>query len=125
MNELIVALSYTKQRTNFGMVGIEIDKQERKAYVRLAKQWPRSKMNSIPGDIGQLHSRIKWHNTIADQQIGQHLIKSVEKSLKSQVQVITTQKNLKDPEDIEMVKVMDITEMTQPSSEFAGYMAMI
>ena len=113
MNELIVALSYTKQRTMFGMVGIEIDKRERKAYVRLAKQWPRSQMNQIPKDIRELHSRIKWHNTIADQQIGQHLIKSVETAMKNQVQVITTQKNLKDPENIEKLKVMDITEMTQ------------
>lgn len=113
MNELLVALSYTKQRTNFGMVGIEIDRRSRKAFVRLAKQWSRKNMNSIPGDIKALHSRIKWHSTIADQQIGQHLIKSVEMALKNQVQVITTQKNLKDPENIEKLKVMDITEMTQ------------
>ena len=113
MNELLVAISYTKQRTNFGMVGIEIDKRERKAYVRLAKQWSRKKMNSIPGDIKELHSRVKWHNTIADQQVGQHLIKSIEIALKNQIQVITTQKNLKDPENIEKLKVMDITEMTQ------------
>ncbi len=113
MSELIVAISYTKQRTMFGMVGVEIDSQKRIAYVRLAKQWSRKNMNSIPGDIGELHSRIKWNNTIADQLVGQHLIRSIEMAIKSQVQVITTQKNLKDPENIELLKVMDITEMTQ------------
>lgn len=70
-------------------------------------------MNSIPKDIAALHSRIKWDNTIVDQQVGQHLIKSLEMALSNQVIVITTQKNLKDPENIELLKVMDITEMTQ------------
>ena len=113
MTELLVAVSYTKQRTMFGMVGVEIDSQKRIAYVRLAKQWPRDKMNSIPKDIADLHSRVKWGITIVDQQVGQHLIKSFEMAMGSQVQVITTQKNLKDPENIEKLKVMDITEMTQ------------
>lgn len=113
MKELLVAVSYTKQRTMFGMVGVEIDPKKRIAFVRLAKQWPRTKMNDIPGDIAQLHSRVKWGITIVDQQVGQHLIKSFEMAMGSQVQVITTQKNLKDPENIEKLKVMDITEMTQ------------
>lgn len=113
MTELIVAISYTKQRTMFGMVGVEIDSQKRIAFVRLAKQWKRENMNKIPGDIAELHKRVKWDNTIVDQQVGQHLIKSFEMAMKNEVQVITTQKNLKDPEQLEQLKVMDITEMTQ------------
>lgn len=113
MKELLVALAYTKQRTMFGIVGIEVDSQSRTAFVRLAKQWSRKTMNVIPKDIAALHSRIKWGNTIVDQQVGQHLIKSLEMALKNEVIVITTQKNLKDPENIEKLKVMDITEMTQ------------
>jgi len=113
MSELIVAISYTKQRTMFGMVGVEIDSQKRIAFVRLAKQWSRKNMNDIPGDIKELHSRIKWNNTIVDQQVGQHLIKSFEMAMGTGLQIITTQKNLKDPENIELLKVMDITEMTQ------------
>jgi len=70
-------------------------------------------MNQIPGDIAALHKRVKWHNTIVDQQVGQHLIKSFEMAMGNQLLVITTQKNLKDPENIELLKVMDITEMTQ------------
>jgi hypothetical protein len=113
MTELIVAISYTKQRTMFGMVGVEIDSQKRVAFVRLAKQWSRKNMNSIPGDIKELHKRVKWNNTIVDQQVGQHLIKSFEMAMSTGLQVITTQKNLRDPENIELLKVMDITEMTQ------------
>ena len=97
----------------FGMVGIEIDPSKKTAYVRLAKQWPRSKMNEIPDDVKEVYDKVKWHNTIADQMIGQHLIRSIENKLQFEVQTITTQKNLKDPEDIELVKVMDVTEMTQ------------
>jgi len=112
-NQLIVALSYTKQRTMFGMVGIEIDPTKKIAYVRLAKQWKRDDMNHIPKDIQEIHSKVKWHNTYADQLVGQHLLRSIENALKTEVQTITTQKNLKDPEDIEKIKVMDMTEMTQ------------
>ena len=112
-NQLIVALSHTKQRTMFGMVGIEVDPTKRIAYVRLAKQWPRDKMNSIPGDMRNIFSLIMWDMTFADQEIGQHLIRDIENSLGLQVQTITTQKNLKDPEDIELIKVMDIKEMSQ------------
>lgn len=112
-NQLIVSLSYTKQRTMFGMVGIEIDPSKKIAYVRLAKEWPRSKMNDIPDGIKQLHNKVKWDMTFADQLIGQHLIRSIEKALQFEVATITTQKNLKNPEDIEAIKVMDITEMVQ------------
>ena len=112
-NQLIVSLSYTKQRTQFGMVGIEIDPKKRIAYVRLAKQWNRDNMNRIPDDVKQVYDKVKWDMTFADQLIGQHLIRSIEKALQFEVATITTQKNLKDPENIEAIKVMDITEMTQ------------
>lgn len=112
-NQTIVSLSYTKQRTEFGMVGIEIDPAKKIAYVRLAKQWSRDDMNRMPADIRDVFQKVKWDMTFADQLIGQHLIRSIEKSLQFEVQTITTQKNLKDPEDIEKIKVMDMTEMTQ------------
>ncbi len=111
--QTIVAISYTKQRTAFGMVGIEIDLATRLAYVRLAKIWKRDNMNVIPNEIKQINEKIKWDMTFADQLIGQHLIRSIEKSIGYGVYTITTQKNLKDPEDIELIKVMDMTEMTQ------------
>lgn len=89
-NQLIVALSYTKQRTVFGMVGIEIDPYKKLAYVRLAKQWKREQMNQIPDDVKQIFDKVKWHMTFADQLIGQHLIRSVENALKFEVQTIST-----------------------------------
>lgn len=112
-NQTIVAISYTKLRTAFGMVGIEIDSTKKIAYVRLAKIWKRDDMNSIAGDIKQINDKIKWDMTFADQAVGQHLIRSIEKSIQYQVHTITTQKNLRDPEDIELIKVMDMVEMTQ------------
>lgn len=112
-NQLIVALSYTKQRTMFGMVGIEVDPEKKIAFVRLAKQWKRDEMNRIPAEIKEIHDRVKWHVTFADQMVGQHLIRSIENALKFEIQTITTQKNLKEPEDIEAIRVMDMTEMTQ------------
>lgn len=97
----------------FGLVGIEINPEKKIAYVRLAKQWSRDHMNDIPADIAQIYSKIKWHSTFADQLVGQHLLRSIENKLQTQVYTITTQKNLKDPEEIEKIKVMDITEITQ------------
>ena len=112
-NQTIVAISYTKLRTAFGMVGIEIDSQKKIAYVRLAKLWKRENMNNIPYAIKEINSKVKWDMTFADQLVGQHLIRAMEHSLGFEIQTITTQKNLKDPEDIELIKVMDMTEMTQ------------
>jgi hypothetical protein len=97
----------------FGLVGIEVDAMKKIAYVGLAKQWKRDDMNSIPGDVAKYYSKVPWDLTFADQQVGQHMIRSIERTIKSQVATVTTQKNLKDPEDIELIKVMDITEITQ------------
>jgi hypothetical protein len=112
-NQKIVAVSYTKQRTMFGLVGIEVDPLKKIAYVGMAKQWKRDDMNSIPGDIARYFAKVPWDLTFADQQVGQHMIRSIEKSLGFEVATVTNQKNLKDPEDIELVKVIDMTEMTQ------------
>lgn len=111
--QTIVALSYTKLRTAFGLVGIEVDSQNKIAYVRLAKIWKRDDMNVIAPQLKDINKKIKWDMTFADQLIGQHLIRKIESALQFEVQTITTMKNLKDPEDIELIKVMDMTEMTQ------------
>ncbi len=111
--ELTVALSYTKQRTMFGAVGIEVDPYSRTAYVRLAKQWKRDDMNSIPEDLKAIYDKVKWDMTFADHQIGLHLIRSIENKINFQVHTITTQKHLKEAENIDKIKVMDMTEMVQ------------
>ncbi len=111
--QTIVALSYTKLRTAFGLVGIEVDSEKKLAYVRLAKMWKRTDMNDIAPQIKEINDKVKWQMTFADQLIGQHLIRKIENALGFEVQTITTMKNLKDPEYIELIKVMDMTEMTQ------------
>lgn len=111
--ERTLAISYTKQRTMFGAVGIEVDPQKKIAYVRLAKQWKRDDMNSIPDELKELFDKIKWNNTFCDYQVGLHLIRNMEHKLGFQVHTITTQKNLKEVENIDTIKVMDITEITQ------------
>ena len=111
--ELTVALSYTKQRTMFGAVGIEVDPHEKIAYVRLAKQWSRDDMNSIPGDLTNIYDKVKWDMTFADHQIGLHLVRNIENKIGFGIHTITTQKNLKEAENIDAIKVMDMTEMVQ------------
>ena len=112
-NQKIVALAHSKFRNAIGMIGIEVDAEKHIAYVRLAKQWKREQINNIPADIKELYSNIKWDKTYADQLIGQHLIRAIESKTSLSVFTITTQKNLKDPEDVEKIKVMDVTEMSQ------------
>jgi len=112
-NDTIVAFSHSKHRNAFGMIGIELDEKNKTAYVRLAKQWSRDDLNQIPIDVKELHTKIKWTDTFADQLIGQSLIRNIEYQVGFIMHTITTQKNLKDPEDIEKIKVMDQTEMTQ------------
>lgn len=112
-NETIVAFAPTKRRSHFGMVGIEIDPNIPIAYIRLAKIWKREDMNKIAADTKQMYSKIKWGATYAEQTVGQHLLKSIETETGINVFPITTQKNLKDPDDIEKIAIMDQVEMTQ------------
>lgn len=112
-NETIVAYAPTKKRNVIGMVGIEIVPTEGIAYVRLAKQWKREDMNKIPTDTKKLYDKIKWNTTYAEQLVGQHLLKSIEYESEISIFAINTQKNIKDPEEEDGMKRMDLIEMTQ------------
>lgn len=112
-NDTIVAFSHSKHRDQFGMVGVELDEKNHIAYPRLAKQWSRDNLNQIPLDVAKIYKKLQWTDTFADQLIGQSLIRNIEHEVKFIIHTITTQKNLKDPEDIEKIKVMDMTEMPQ------------
>jgi len=109
----ITALSHSKHRNAFGLIGIEVDVEKKIIHVRLAKQWRREEINQIPSDIAQAFSQIKWDSQYMDQKIGEHLIKAIKIKAEFTIKVITTQKNLKDPEGIEDIKILDIIEMTQ------------
>lgn len=112
-NEKIVSFAQTKNRKTFGMVGIEVPHDGEMAYIRLAKQWSREEMPQMATDVKNIYSKVQWDITYADQLVGQHLLKEIEYASGINIFPITSQKNLKDPEDIEKIKVMDITEMTQ------------
>ncbi len=112
-NETIVAFAPTKRRSHFGMVGIEIDPDIPIAYIRLAKLWKREDMNQIAPQTKAMYSKIKWSATYALQTVGEHLLKSIEMETGINVFPITTQKNLKEPSDIEKIAIMDEIEMTQ------------
>ena len=54
----IVSIAHSKHRNMFGFVGIEID-EKLTVNIRLAKQWDRSEINTIPLDIADAYPRIK------------------------------------------------------------------
>jgi len=108
----IAALAHSKHRNMFGLVGIEVNEEQKKAYVKLARQWSRDQINTIPSMVSQLYQKIQWGDTYVDQQTGEHLIQDLRKE-GMYLKIITTQKNLKDPSDISRTKVMDKIEMVQ------------
>jgi len=108
-----VAFAQSKKRNMIGMVGIEIDIQTQIVYVRLAKQWKRENMDKIPGDVKVIYEKIKWDTTYAEQLVGQHLLKSIEYESEIAIFAINTQKNIKEPEEEDGIKRMDLIEMTQ------------
>lgn len=112
-NPTLAAIGHSKFRNALGLVGIEIDSENNKIRVRLAKQWGREKLNIIPNQIGTLYNKIQWGDTFIDQLTGQHFIESLKRKEEMPIQVINTQKNLKDGDEIENVKIMDKVEMTQ------------
>ncbi len=95
------------------MIGIEIDVIERIAFVRFAKQWKRNDMDKIPSDVKKYHDKIQWNSTYGDQLVGQHLLKAIEYEADISIFAINTQKNIKEPEEEESIKRMDLIEMTQ------------
>jgi len=94
-----------------GFIGIEVD-ENLTVNVRLAKQWKRSQINQIPQELHDAYSKIKWSKLYIDQLTGEHFIKDIKRHGIS-VKVITTKKNLDEPDDIERLLVMDKIEMTQ------------
>ena len=105
------AMSHSKLRDEFGIVGIEADSEKRLIKVKMARQWSRDELNLIPGHVTKLHDKVNWDVTYVDQLTGEHFIMDMKKLMN--VKVITTQKNMNDPDDIEKIKKMDKIEMVQ------------
>lgn len=108
----VAAITHSKLRNEMGLVGIEAIPAERRVYPRLVRQWPLDDVNRIPDDVYRLYNAFHWNPTYLDQLSGEYLIAGLRR-LEIPTQVITTQKNLKDPKMLRKVKVMDLIEMTE------------
>ena len=105
-----LGIAHSKHRNEFGLIGVElIDKT---IHIRYCKTWNRNDINQIPIDIKKIKDQINPDQIYTDQQIGESLIKSIRNN-GSQVRVVTTQKNLKDPKKVREIKVIDKTEIVQ------------
>ena len=113
----ITAISYTKLRDQMGMVGISVvpHEDEMIAKVMLVRHWESAtaKMPSLPSTISSMWNKAHWGYTYITQETGEHIIEALQSGYDIPVEVITTQKLMKDGTEIERVKVMDIVEMTE------------
>ena len=81
------------------------------AYLRMARQWPLTRLTILPADIKQIHHRVKWHTTFADHNIDLHLNRDLENKLQLGINTIPTQKHLNDAQHIDRMQTMETTEM--------------
>lgn len=94
----------------FGLVAITCDTEKRTVQVRLAKEWSRDQLNKIPNSIAFHYHKRKLDELSIDQLTGEHFINDL-KRLEINVNVITIDKDAKDPEGIENLEKMDKIEM--------------
>ena len=106
------AISFSKFRNYFGLVIVEADAEEKVIKVKAAHQWKRDELPKVAQQISYVFNKVNFDLLYADQFSGEHLLNDL-KRLGIPVQIITTQKNLKDPDGIEKVKIMDKTEQVQ------------
>ncbi len=106
-----VGIAHSKHRNAIGLIGIQVIPKENQVRVKFARQWLREDLSTTPGDIASLYRKYKWDKTFIDQKVGQFFIKEL-RGENVPLKVINTQKDLKDPHEIEHVRIMDIIEMT-------------
>jgi len=107
---VVASLTHSKGRNMYGLVIITCNVDKKKVRVRFAKEFPRERLNEIVDIVSQYYEKIKWDEFHIDQLTGQHIINSL-KNKGIPVKTITTQKDLKDPEGIEDLEIMDKIEM--------------
>ena len=113
MNNIIrAAFTQSKHRNMFGLLVTEYLADKHVLFARMAVQWKRTSMNKIVDDMVMIDGKIKFGKVWTDQIVGQHMIKALQ-AANIPMEPITTQKDLKDPRNIERIKVMDKNEMTQ------------
>ena len=105
------AISYSKLRDRIGLCAIEVDQDEKTAHPKLAREWNIKQVNETVSDLNRLHTKYQWGTTYIEQETGEYFIAELKQYMP--VQVITTQKKVKDPKLLERIKVMDKIEMTE------------
>ena len=107
-----VALAQSKHRDHFALMGIEVRESEKKVDIALAKGWERHEISQIVPDVKRLLYQIGWRETWVDQSFGEHLIMDMRQE-GMHINVINTQKEMRDPSGINNRRVMDRIEMVQ------------
>jgi len=110
---IVAALNHSKYRDMFGLVVVSAYPKYKKITVNFAREWKRDDMDDIHGAIKKYHVLQNWDKLVVEQLTGQHIISKIKSSCDLTVHTINTQKDMKDPEGIEDVIIMDITEMVQ------------
>ena len=105
------AVSHSKLRKEFGIVGVEANSETRIIKVKFARQWSRAELGNVPQFIKKYYDKIKWDVTYVDQLTGEHFINDMKKLMN--VKVITTKKLMNDPKEIVKIQVMDKVELVQ------------
>ena len=105
------AISHSKLRNEFGIVGVEADTVRRLVTIKMAEQWSRKELNRVPTYIKKLHNKKQWDVTYIDQSSAEHLINELKQML--DLKIITTKKNMNDPKELKKIKVMDKVELVQ------------
>jgi len=108
----IVGITNSKHRNAIGLLGIDVDVEKKIITVAFARQWSRKEIAKIPRIIAGLYHGLQWDSTYIDLAIGLHFIKEM-RLYGAPSHIITTQKNLKDTNEIEQIRTMDKTEMVQ------------
>lgn len=112
-NLKIVGLAHSKLRNAIGAVGIEVDVDKKEIHVVLVRHWNRSQINEIHTDLADLFNKVEWDNTIIDMQVGEHIITAIRRTADLPIRVINMAKKVKDAQEIERVKTLDLIEMVQ------------
>ncbi len=91
---------------------IEVDTDAKDLTVLATTQWSRTHINTIANDISRFYKQLAWEVLYIDQITGEHLIQDI-RLLEVPLKVITLQKELKDPRELNRINVMDIKEHIQ------------
>ena len=106
----VAGFAHSKHRSKFGIVVAEGARHSLR--VGAARQWDRDSMGRIAPEVAELHGRVGWDQTYADQMAGEHLLEGI-RAAGVPVSAFNYKKALDDPAEIERTVVMDRIEQVQ------------